>query len=56
MDRISEVAGSRETASDWYHSQSLAAFGGLTAASLEKAGQAKALQAFLDGVDDGGFA
>lgn len=56
IDRVSEWAGDREAASVWYRLQPLAAFGGRTAESLVKAGQAKALQDYLDRADDGGFA
>ncbi len=40
----------------WYRAQPIAAFGGRTAESLVKTGQASALRDYLDHIAMGGFA
>jgi hypothetical protein len=56
IDLVSDWAGSREAAGVWYCTQPLAAFGGRTAESLVKAGEATALCSYLDSLGLGGFA
>jgi hypothetical protein len=56
IDLVSDWAGSREAAGVWYCSQPLAAFGGRTAESLVKSGEARALRSYLDDLATGGFA
>jgi hypothetical protein len=54
--RVSAWAGGKELAMAWYRAQPIAAFGGRTAESLVKSGQAGALRDYLDHIAMGGFA
>ena len=56
VSRISDWAGGKERAMAWYRAQPIAAFGGRTAESLVKSGQASALRDYLDHIGMGGFA
>lgn len=56
VSRISAWAGGKEQAMAWYRAQPIAAFGGRTAESLVKDGQAGALRDYLDHIAQGGFA
>jgi len=56
VSRISDWAGGKERAMAWYRAQPIAAFGGRTAESLVKSGQAGALRDYLDHIAMGGFA
>jgi hypothetical protein len=56
LSRISAWAGGKEQAMAWYRAQPIAAFGGRTAESLVKDGQAGALRDYLDHIAQGGFA
>lgn len=56
VSRISDWAGGKEQAMAWYRAQPIAAFGGRTAESLVKDGQAGALRDYLDHIALGGFA
>ena len=54
--RISAWAGGNNQAMLWYRGQPIPAFGGRTAESLVKSGQASALRDYLDHIAMGGFA
>jgi hypothetical protein len=54
--RVSDWAGGKQQAMAWYRAQPIAAFGGRTAESLVKSGQAGALRDYLDHIAMGGFA
>lgn len=54
--RVSGWAGGNQPAIDWYRSEPIPAFGGRTAESLVKSGQAEALRDYLDSIAVGGFA
>ncbi len=56
VSRVSGWAGGKEQAMAWYRAQPIAAFGGRTAESLVKDGQAGALRDYLDHIALGGFA
>jgi len=56
INRISGWAGGKEQAMAWYRAQPLPAFGGRTAESLVKSGQAGAVRDYLDHLALGGFA
>ncbi len=56
ISRISEWAGGKDQAMAWYRAQPIAAFGGRTAESLVKSGQAGAVRDYLDHLATGGFA
>ena len=56
VSRVSGWAGGKEQAMAWYRAQPIAAFGGRTAESLVKDGQAGALRDYLDHIARGGFA
>lgn len=56
VSRVSSWAGGKEQAMAWYRAQPIAAFGGRTAESLVKDGQAGALREYLDHIALGGFA
>ena len=56
IGRVSEWAGGGRQAMSWYRSQPIAAFGGRTAESLVKSGQAAALRDYLDHIAVGGYA
>ena len=56
LNRISDWAGGRTRAMAWYRSQPIAAFGGRTAESLVKSGNAAALRDYLDHIAIGGYA
>lgn len=56
VSRISEWAGGKEQAMAWYRAQPIPAFGGRTAESLVKDGQAGPLRDYLDHIALGGFA
>jgi hypothetical protein len=56
LHRISAWAGGRHRALAWYRAQPLAAFGGRTAESLVKTGNASALRDYLDHIALGGYA
>lgn len=49
-------AGDKQQALAWYSAQPISAFGGRTAESLVKAGEARALRNYLDGLGTGRFA
>lgn len=54
--RVSGWAGGKDQAMIWYRAQPIPAFGGRTAESLVKSGQASALRDYLDHISMGGFA
>ena len=56
VGRVSAWAGGKEQAMAWYRAQPIGAFGGRTAESLVKSGQAGALRDYLDQIAMGGFA
>jgi DNA-binding XRE family transcriptional regulator len=56
IGRVSAWAGGKEQAMGWYRAQPISAFGGRTAESLVKSGQAGALRDYLDHIAMGGFA
>ncbi len=56
VSRVSDWAGGKEQAMAWYRAQPIPAFGGRTAESLVKDGQAGALRDYLDHIALGGFA
>ncbi len=56
VGRISEWAGGKDQAMAWYRAQPIAAFGGRTAESIVKSGQAAAMRDYLDHIAMGGFA
>jgi uncharacterized protein (DUF2384 family) len=56
INRISDWAGGKNQAMAWYRAQPIAAFGGRTAESLVKSGQAGAVRDYLDHLATGGFA
>ena len=56
INRVSEWAGGRQQAMAWYRAQPIPAFGGRTAESLVKSGQAGAVRDYLDHLALGGFA
>jgi hypothetical protein len=56
ISRVSDWAGGKEQAMAWYRAQPLPAFGGRTAESLVKSGQAGAVRDYLDHIALGGFA
>ena len=56
INRVSDWAGGQASAMAWYRAQPLAAFGGRTAESLVKSGQAGAVRDYLDHLAMGGFA
>lgn len=56
VSRVSGWAGGKEQAMALYRAQPIAAFGGRTAKSLVKDGQAGALRDYLDHIALGGFA
>jgi len=56
VGRVSGWAGGKDQAMAWYRAEPLPAFGGRTAESLVKSGQAGALRDYLDHLAMGGFA
>src|ERR1700722_1146576 len=56
IGRISAWAGGKEQGMAWYRAQPIPAFGGRTAESLVKSGQAGPLRDYLDHIAMGGFA
>jgi hypothetical protein len=56
LSRVMEWAGGKEQAMAWYRAQPIPAFGGRTAESLVKSGQATALRDYLDHLALGGYA
>lgn len=56
LSRVADWAGGRHQAMAWYRAQPIPAFGGRTAESLVKSGQAAALRDYLDHIATGGFA
>lgn len=56
LNRVSAWAGGRHQAMAWYRAQPIAAFGGRTAESLVKSGQATMLRDYLDHIALGGYA
>ncbi len=56
INRISDWAGGKDQAMAWYRAQPIPAFGGRTAESLVKSGQAGAVRDYLDHLATGGFA
>jgi hypothetical protein len=56
ISRVSKWAGGERQAMAWYRAQPIAAFGGRTAESLVKSGEATALRDYLDHVALGGYA
>jgi Antitoxin Xre/MbcA/ParS C-terminal toxin-binding domain len=56
LTRVSAWAGAPAQAMAWYRAEPIPAFGGRTAESLVKSGQATALRDYLDSIAMGGFA
>ncbi len=56
LTRVSDWAGGPAQAMAWYRSEPIPAFGGRTAESLVKSGEATALRDYLDSIALGGFA
>src|SRR5580693_814551 len=56
INRVCEWAGGRQQAMAWYRAEPIPAFGGRTAESLVKSGQAGPLRDYLDHIAMGGFA
>ncbi len=56
LARVTAWAGGRAQAMAWYRAEPIAAFGGRTAESIVKSGQAGALRDYLDHIAMGGFA
>ncbi len=56
LTRVSPWAGGARQAMAWYRAEPIPAFGGRTAESLVKSGQATALRDYLDHIAMGGFA
>lgn len=56
LSRVSDWAGGKERAMAWYRAQPIAAFGGRTAESLVKSGEATAVRDYLDHIAIGGYA
>jgi hypothetical protein len=56
LTRVSGWAGGPAQAMAWYRAEPIPAFGGRTAESLVKSGQATALRDYLDSIAMGGFA
>jgi hypothetical protein len=56
LTRVSGWAGGKAQALAWYRAEPIPAFGGRTAESLVKSGQAAALRDYLDSIAMGGFA
>lgn len=56
LRQITAWAGGETQALAWYRSQPIPAFGGRTAESLVKSGQARPLCDYLDNMSMGGFA
>jgi uncharacterized protein (DUF2384 family) len=56
VSRISDWAGGKDQAMAWYRAEPISAFGGRTAESIVKTGQAAALRDYLDSLAMGGFA
>ncbi len=56
VTRVAAWAGGKHQAMAWYRAEPISAFGGRTAESLVKAGEARALRDYLDGLSRGGFA
>jgi hypothetical protein len=56
VSRVSDWAGSKGQAMAWYRAEPIPAFGGRTAESIVKTGQAAALRDYLDTLAMGGFA
>ena len=56
IGRVSAWAGGKEQAMAWYRAQPIPAFGGRTAESLVKSGEAGPLRDYLDHIAMGGFA
>jgi len=56
VSRVSDWAGGKDQAMAWYRAQPISAFGGRTAESLVKAGEAGPLRDYLDHLTTGGFA
>jgi hypothetical protein len=56
IHRISAWAGGKDQAMAWYRAEPIPAFGGRTAESMVKSGQAGAVRDYLDHLAMGGFA
>jgi uncharacterized protein (DUF2384 family) len=56
IDRVRDWAGGEAQATAWYKAQPIPAFGGRTAESIVKSGQAAPLRDYLDHLAMGGFA
>ena len=56
VSRIADWAGGKDQAIAWYRAQPIPAFGGRTAESLVKSGQASAVRDYLDHIALGGYA
>lgn len=56
VGRVSDWAGGKDQAMAWYRAEPIPAFGGRTAESLVKSGQAGAVRDYLDHLAMGGFA
>jgi hypothetical protein len=54
--RVTEWAGGEKQAMAWYRAEPIPAFGGRTAESIVKEGNAAALRDYLDHIAIGGFA
>ena len=56
LTRVAPWAGGPAQAMAWYRAEPISAFGGRTAESLVKSGEATALRDYLDSIALGGFA
>jgi uncharacterized protein (DUF2384 family) len=56
MIRVQDWAGGEQQAATWYKCEAIPAFGGRTAESIVKSGQACALRDYIDHLAMGGFA
>lgn len=56
LERVTPWAGDPRAAYQWFCSEPIAGFGGMTAQQLVKAGRASAVETYLDRISDGGYA
>jgi hypothetical protein len=56
IERLTPWAGSLDQAMAWYRSQPIPGFGNKTAEALVRAGKARLVHEYLDGIAVGGFA
>lgn len=56
LERVTPWAGDPQTAFQWFCSEPIAGFGGMTAQQLVKAGRASEVETYLDRISDGGYA